>query len=531
MGLLAAIDQQIRASAEGNEHSGPLHDFWYNDTGESSDSGIQITEKGALRISTVWKCVDWWYRMYGTLPHKLFERTTMFGKSAQVEAVDHRLHELIHTAPSPGMSSAEWHGLIAADLKTRGNFYAAIVRDEFARILWLPRLRPDYVRPAVEDKKFWYFIKGDDGREVKFYPDEVLHIRGMGFDGMVGYSPVTMQMNLLGWNRATQRYGAQFFKNASRPSGLVELTNGIKPERRTEIIEALRASGRDAGKLVLIEGATKFHKMTLDQDEAQFLLTYQQQEEDIAGLFGVSPHEIGINRNINNSITEQQTINSVTRSLNPFTVSVEQQMDLQLLSTRSSSGVGGSTERKRYFFQSNLKGLLRGDTAAQTAHIIAMRDRGIYDGNDCAAYLGNPAFEGGDIRVINRAYGPLDMIDKWSMTSQNNPPAKPQDSDSASDTSDTKKALAMCFRATMRDAVGRTCSRKKDRELFAATAFRSVIEGIAGILNVAADGGFINGYLDALGKRSQDWKEAQAEAITDIEMERIINVLLTRTEQ
>ena len=102
MGILSMIDNSIRAESqsEGNEHSGPLHDFWYNDTGGESDSGIRISEQGALKISTVFKCVDWYFRMFGSLSMKLWERTTMMGRSAQVEAVDHELYELIQYSPT-----------------------------------------------------------------------------------------------------------------------------------------------------------------------------------------------------------------------------------------------------------------------------------------------------------------------------------------------------------------------------------------------------------------------------------------------
>src|SRR3990167_5268280 len=127
---------------------------------------------------------------------------------------------------------------------------------------------------------------------------------------------------------------------------------------------------------------------------------------------GVFPFEIGIFRDMNNSITEQATINSVTRYLAPFCVNIEQQLNLQLLSDRPSSGRGGGTERARYFFQSELKGLLRGDTAAQTSHLQAMFDRAIYSANDCRMYLGQEPFEGGDMRVINGAFVPLDKLDK-----------------------------------------------------------------------------------------------------------------------
>src|SRR4051794_194978 len=124
MGLLASIVQGMRAQEDMPATPGPLDDFWYGDVGETSDSGIRITPQGALNISTVWKCVDWWFRMYGTLPHKLFERKTVMDRPSAFEAVDHPLYDVIHASPNPDMTSEYFHGMIAADKKLWGNFYA-----------------------------------------------------------------------------------------------------------------------------------------------------------------------------------------------------------------------------------------------------------------------------------------------------------------------------------------------------------------------------------------------------------------------
>lgn len=528
MGILATIDRHIRASSEGDENSGPLHDFWYGDASGESDSGIKLSERGALGISTVWKCILWYYKMYGTLPHKLFERTILLDRPAQVEAINHDLYDLIHDTPSPGMSSAEWHGLIAADVKSRGNFYAGIVRDGSGDIVSLPRYRPDLVRLSVEDKRLWYLIPDANGIEQRHYPDEVLHIRGMGFDGIQGYSPIRMQMNLLGWNRATTRYGGSFLKNSSRPSGLVSLTNAVKPERKKEIIEALRASGREAGKMVLIEGDAKFSKMSLDQDEAQFIETMQFQEDDIAGIFEVKPHEIGIMRHSTNNNIEQETISSVTRNLATFAVSVEQQMSMQLLSDRPSSGRGGSTERKRYFFQSELKGLLRGDTAAQTAHIIAMRDRGIYSGNDCTGYLGLPPFDGGDVRVINAAYVPLDMLRELAAKRKGPAPGAPN-GEGGPVPAENKASVESMFGGLFRAAVGKAIARKKDREKSVNGIFRDVLLGISAALGVS---GFnADDYLGAMAFRAKDWTESKSDAIVEDELTRAVAAIMEKSNE
>lgn len=527
MGILATIDQSIRAQSDSSSTPGPLDDFWYNDIGLESDSGIRITPQGALNISTVWKCVEWWFRLYGTLPHKLFERKKVMGHPAAIEAVDHPLYDVIHASPNPDMTAEYFHGMIAADKKLWGNFYAFIGRGGNGKPSYLVRIRPDYVTPKIISKQLWYEITGDDGLQKKFYPDEILHLPGLGFDGRVGYSPMRMQMNLLGWNRATTRYGAQFFKNASRPSGIISTSEAMKPERKLELVENLRRSGRDAGKLLLIEGATTFTKMTMDQDEAQFILTCNMQEEDIAGVMGVYPHEIGITRNSNNSITEQLTINTVTRHLAPFCVQTEQQMNLQLLSDLPSSGIGGGTERSRYFFQSELKGLLRGDTAAQKDLLIGMFDRGIFSGNQCADYLGMPPFENGDMRVINGAYVPFDMLeeiakrrkpgDTGAPNSAGGPPPtenqrapKGQVFASADPTARICKSYSHLFEA----AIGRTLSRKKpaDREKFALLDFRPVLTGLAAAIGVEIDSEFEDRYLAALAQRSLEWESNAAAA-------------------
>jgi len=493
--------------------------------GEESDSGIAVNESTAIKNPIIWKCVNWRAKMFGMLPKKLKERTELFGRPAQIEAQNHPLFPLLHTAPNPTITSAAWFGLISADLHLWGNSYALIERGSATgriRALW--RLRPDMVRVCVEYSEIVYYVRDDHGGEKRFGTGDILHIRGLGFDGIQGYSPIRMMMQTIGWSGAARRYGAQFFKKASRPSFLAIAPAAIgDPKKKQELIKALTMSGREAGQGLLIEGAMEIKPLTMPQDEAQFVETIQMQDEDIAGVMEVKPHEIGIMRNMTNNNVEQETISSVTRCLQPFAIGVEQWLDLQLLSDAPSSGRGGGTERDRFFVQCELKVLLRGDTAAQTAHIIAMRDRGIYSGNDCADYLGLPSFEGGDVRVINRAYGPIDMIREWSMTSQNNPPS----TTGGNGNSDSAEGAKSSFSRIFRDAVGRTINRKQDRHGFVVMTFEPILSGIAANLNVD-DPVFITGYLGAMGERSATWDKDNADRISTEELTRVVDALIGR---
>jgi HK97 family phage portal protein len=501
VGLLADFSRELRAETDEKRYPGPADDFWYSDNGEyGSDSGIRITPEGALKLSTIWKCVNWRARMFGMLPKKLFERTEKFGHSAQVEAREHPLFDLIHSAPSPLMTSMAWFGLISADLHLWGNSYAFIERDDFARIRGLWRLSPNYVTPKTEvdprgRKRLWYEVTGNTGTPVKFYPDEILHIRGLALDGISGLSPIRQQMNLLGWFRATGRYGGQFFKNASRPSGVVSVPQPFKDKAiKQEVIDGLSRSGREAGKLLLVEGAVTYHKLTMDQDEAQFILTYQLQEEDICGVMEVKPHEVGIMRHMTNNNVEQETISSVTRTLTPFAVNVEQWLDLQLLSDAPSTGRGGGTERDRYFHQVEVKALLRGDMAAQTQHIREMIQSSVYSPNHGADFLGIEPFEGGDRRFINGAMIPLDRIDdainKRGATSGRRQEDTPQ------------QALRAAFRPIFHQAIARSLKRTK-RDT--AEIFGPLLEGLAEGVGVSVPVAALTEYLAQMDVRAELW--------------------------
>jgi HK97 family phage portal protein len=531
VGILSTIDRHIRAESIRQDGS------WISDhvlsSGQDSDAGISVNERSGMRISAVWKCIRARAETFAMLPKKMFERIEILGRPGRKEAPQHPLYRIVHTNPNPTMTSMQFFELLSADLDSWGNNYNYIERGSTTgRVRYLWRIRPDYVRIDTTGGLLRYFITTDTGKEEPFLPDEILHIRGLGYDGIKGYSPIRMMMQTLGWNAAAQRYGAGFFKNASRPSGLVSLTDGVKPEKKPDIIEALKASGREAGKLVLIEGAVTYHKMTMDQDEAQFLETMQYQEEDICGIFRVPPHKVGnLRRSTNNNI-EHQDIEWVRDSIQPICERTEQSFDMQLLSDAPSSGRGGGSERDRFYMECELKGLLRGDTAARTTFYREMFNTGSYSQNDILEAEHEEVFEGGDEHWIQLNMVPISMAKELLTQAKENPAEEKEPAESVQDriTRELQARVKVCYARLFRDAVGRILARKNgDRERSAQSAFRHILVSLAEGLSVKVEDEFIDRYLAAMGKRASTWNDSEADTVAAAELERAVNALLGGT--
>lgn len=524
MGILASIQ---RARNETYLQDGT----WLSEAlgaGAQNDSGVPISEKGAMRISTVYKCVDWRARMFGMLNKGIYERIDSFGRPSQKPAPQHYLNRLFAKSPNPTLTACAWTSMVSQDLHLYGNSYAWIQRgDMTGRVRYLWHIRPDCMR-VEKDKTtgvLTYWVMTSGYLEIPFLADEILHIRGLGFDGTLGYSPIKMCINSLGWSAAAVRYGSRFFKQASRPSFIAISKTIIGDKARKDaLIAALTRTGKDAGSGMLVEGDVDVKPLSMPQDEAQFIETIEYQETDVCGLMQVKPHEVGIMRNSTNNNIEQETISSVTRTISPLSVSFQQWCDLQLLSDQPSTGIGGGTETDRYFLYTDFSVLLRGDTAAQTAFIQAMIEKTVFSPNDACNFLGLPGYIGGDVRLVNRAYVPLDMLREVALS----PTGGSNGSGGSGDQGDTKKKnetkAFSCYYAIVRDAVGRASARKSGKTEFVYNAFAPILEGVRHMMECSVTEQFKFDYMNQVGFRAETWA-GDLDAVATTEMTHLIEAL------
>ena len=237
-------------------------------------------------------------------------------------------------------------------------------------------------------------LKSD--QSIKLRWEDVLHIPGLGFDGLVGYSPIAMARNAVGMPFACEEYGSAFFANGARPGGVLKHPGVLKdPSKLRESWHAVYGGTMNTGRIAVLEEGVKYQQIAIPPEEAQFLETRKFQIDEIARLYRVPPHMIGdLEKSSFNNI-EQQSLEFVKYTLNPWVVRWEQSLQKALLSEK---------ERKEYFIRFKVDGLLRGDYKSRMEGYAIGRQNGWLSANDIRSLEDlNPieGEEGGDLYLIN----------------------------------------------------------------------------------------------------------------------------------
>jgi HK97 family phage portal protein len=313
-----------RASAK-NRLYGSTYSFFFGGTA----SGKTVNERTAMQTTAVYACVRILAETIASLPLNVY-RSTDIGKE---KAIDHQLYYLLHDEPNPEMTSFVFRETLMSHLLLWGNAYAQIIRDGRGRILALYPLLPD--RMAVDrttDGQLFYEYRKDAGYVI-LRPEDVLHIPGLGFDGLVGYSPIAMAKNAVGMAIATEEYGAKFFANGANPGGVLEHPGVVKdPARIRESWNAVYQGSGNAHRVAVLEEGMKFQPIGIPPEQAQFLETRKFQTEEICRIFRVPPHLVANLDKATFSNIEHQSISFVVHTIRPWLVRLEQGMNKALLS-------------------------------------------------------------------------------------------------------------------------------------------------------------------------------------------------------
>lgn len=315
-------------------------------------SGKYVTERSAMQVTAVYCCVRILSEAVASLPLQFYRYTDDGGKE---KAVDHPLYFLLHDEPNPEMTSFIFRETLMTHLLLWGNAYSQIIRNGKGEVVALYPLMPDRMKVDRDEHGRLYYeytvYDADDvdgrkstdkvGRTVRLQPHDVLHIPGLGFDGLVGYSPIAMAKNAIGLAIATEEYGSKFFANGAAPSGVLEHPGTIKdPSKVRESWQATFGGSGNANKIAVLEEGMKY-------------------------------------------------------TLDPWVSRWEQAMVRALLTPE---------EKKKYFFKFNVDGLLRGDYQSRMNGYATARQNGWMSANDIRE-LENldriPAEQGGDLYLIN----------------------------------------------------------------------------------------------------------------------------------
>jgi HK97 family phage portal protein len=372
-----------------------------------STAGKYVNERSAMQMTAVYSCVRILAEAVAGLPLHLYRYTESGGKE---KAIDHPLYLLLHDEPNPEMSSFVFRETLMTHLLLWGNAYAQIIRNGKNEVIALYPLMPNKMEVDRDEHGQLYYkyqrsndeAPTMDGSSVILKPCDVLHIPGLGFDGLVGYSPIAMAKNAIGMAIACEEFGAKFFANGAAPSGVLEHPGTIKdPSRVRDAWRSQFGGSSNSGKVAVLEEGMKYTPISISPEQAQFLETRKFQINEIARIFRVPPHMVGDLEKSSFSNIEQQSLEFVKYTLDPWVIRWEQSIMRSLLSPE---------EKKTYFAKFNLDGLLRGDYQSRMNGYAIGRQNGWMSANDIRE-LENldriPTDEGGDLYLINGNMLPL----------------------------------------------------------------------------------------------------------------------------
>lgn len=367
-------------------------------------SGKPVNERTAMQTTAVYACVRILAEAIASLPLHVYEYQDDGGKKL---VHDHPLYYLLHDEPNPEMTSFVFRETLMSHLLIWGNAYAQIIRDGAGRVLGLYPLLPDKMDVQRDDKGNIYYVYSRNSDEnpmfkeygnIKLKAEDVLHIPGLGFDGLIGYSPIAMAKNAVGMTLACEEYGASFFANGANPGGVLEHPGVLKdPSKVRESWNSVYRGVNNAHKIAVLEEGMKYQQIGIPPEEAQFLETRKFQINEIARLYRIPPHMVGDLDKSSFSNIEQQSLEFVKYTLDPWVIRWEQSLQRSLL-------LPG--EKGKYFIKLNVDGLLRGDYQSRMNGYAVGRQNGWFSANDIREMENMnpiPDEEGGNLYLVNGA--------------------------------------------------------------------------------------------------------------------------------
>ena len=387
-----------------DSYDSPSYNYFFG----NSSAGEIVNDRTSIQHVTVLACIRVLSEAVAQLPLNVYKYTA----EGKERAYKHPLYFLLHDQPNPEMTSFTLREVLMSHLLIYGNAYAQIIRNGRGDVIGLYPLMADKMRVDRDNKNrlIYIYSRYDEANpnireqgEIVLPAEQVLHIPGLGYDGLVGYSPIAMAKSAIGMSLSCEKYGAKFFANGASPSGVLEHPGVIKdPDRVREAWRNAYGSG-NAHKVAVLEEGMKYTPISIPNNDAQFLETRKFQVEEIARLYRVPLHMIGDLEHATFSNVEHLSLDFVKYTLDPWLVRWEQGLQKALFSEQ---------DKKKYFIKFNADGLLRGDYASRMQGYSIGIQNGFLCPNDVRALEDMnsiPEEDGGNTFMVNGSMTPLNM--------------------------------------------------------------------------------------------------------------------------
>ena len=333
-----------------------------------------------------------------SLPLILYRRLKAGGKE---RAVDHPYYDLLHSAPNPEHTSMVFRELQQNSLVLCGNAYAQKVYNNAGRIIELWPLRGDRMNVERAGGRRVYHYTTAKGAQRDFSAEEILHIPGFGYDGLVGYSLVYLARHAIALSIALEKYGSKYFANGAWPGIILEHPKRLSPEAHDNLVDSFTEAhgGTDQAHGVFVaEEGMKAVPTDLSPEKSQMVETRRFQIAEVARILRIplcmlEEHEASATY----ASVEQFMLSYVNHTLRPWLVRWEQMLSLSLLTP---------AERKEYFFEHLIDGLLRGDAQGRATALNIQRNAGVLNADEWREFENRNPLPNGEGQAFWR---PLNM--------------------------------------------------------------------------------------------------------------------------
>lgn len=500
--------------------------------GGPSDSGIIISQDTAMRLGAVFGCVRVIAGTQGSLPLKTYRLRKSGGKD---EARDNRLYPILHDRANPQMSSMVWREAVQANTLLTGAGYSEIQYDNAGRVVNIWPLLSQLTSPVRDDKGF-RFVTYDtpDGQPRTIAAEDMLYIPGITFNGVSALSVIGYARNAIGLGLSAEKFGAKFFSNGARLSGVLSYPSRLNEKARENLKHSLdeKYQGADnAHKTLVLEEGAKYIPLSVPPEDAQFIETRKMQRSEICGWFGVPPHLIGDLERATFSNIEQQELEFAKHCMRGWLVRWEQELNWKFF--RGTD----------FFCKFDLDDLLRGDFLSRQLGLQIQRQNGVINADQWAENEDKNKIGGvaGSMYIVPANMTTPEALEKLAA----DPPAKPAEGTASAGNGKeppspptpeeekaqkaAKKEQAAVIRPIFRDAIGRILHRaaKGRNQAFVQSTIMPTLMVLAGQLQASPASSLLVQHCAALTLRAQAWTEDQAEAITDSELAAAIEALLS----
>lgn len=387
MGILSRL-LKPRAAVDINDER-----LWTSWTSSISAAGVPVNATSAMTSSAVWACVRLIAESMATMPLIVYRNLPSGGRE---RATNHPIYSLLHDQPNRWQTAFEWIEMMTGHALLRGNAYSQIIPGPRGPVDTLIPIHPDRVTVEQLDNGVIRYRVRNNGKPDSILNDEdVMHIRGLSDDGVMGMSVISYAANSMGMTLAAEQYGSRFFRNDSRPGGVLKHPGKVKdPQRIKESWQDLH-SGENQHSVAVLEEGMEWQQIGINPNEAQFLETREFQVADIARWFRVPLHMI---QEVSGSTSwgtgiEQQQLGFVMFTLLPWARRWEQALSRDLILATQT-----------YYAEFLIDSLVRGDIKSRYDAYAVGRNWGWLSVNDVRRLENLNPIDSGDQYLV-----PLNM--------------------------------------------------------------------------------------------------------------------------